>query len=34
MLLIRVVIARLHLEISLWLSKQAAKHLARAKKWD
>ena len=34
MLLIRVMIARLHLKISLWLFKQAAKQLDRAKKWD
>jgi len=34
MLLILVIIPRLHLKISLWLSKQAAKQLDRAKKWD
>jgi hypothetical protein len=33
-LLIRIMIARLHLKISLWLFKQAAKELDRAKKWD
>ncbi len=34
MLLILVIIPRLHLKISLSLSKQAAKQLDRAKKWD
>jgi hypothetical protein len=34
MLLIRILIARLHLKISLWLFQQAAKQLNRAKKWD
>jgi hypothetical protein len=34
MLLIRILMARLHLKISLWLFEQAAKQRDRAKKWD
>jgi hypothetical protein len=32
--MLRILTARLHLRISLWLFQQAAKQLNRAKKWD
>ena len=32
--MLRMLIARLHLKISLWLFQQAAKELNRAKKWN
>jgi hypothetical protein len=32
--MLRILIARLHLKISLWLFQQAAKELNRAKKWN
>jgi hypothetical protein len=32
--MLRILIARLHLKISLWLFQQAAKELNCAKKWN